>query len=442
MDVSRICGGVLAATVGWLGCSGNQPDEPGEVIAFHRSIHPQAVAAPAPEAVDLYLDYSDGMYPGIQAGMELFRDVLDMVRNPTTRYFRVGQLDAPVQIDIALPQHNPLNMANYVERRSVLDRPLAAMVEQTERTSVFVTDFELVKNPDVTTSVIQQGVRYETQIDLSSWAVEGFARWLGAGNQIDILAVEFGRESAWTHQRQSQRLYVLLFTPAARLTDDLALVNRLARRGYAGRKDRGCYHLRASVGSFPFHRAYESPAQGGLHPYLIADQVYIDSLAAMELYDIDPATYTELLQDPAHTDKKILRNLTVGAPDCFRSATFGLAVRDVTHAFAQFSGEPPGPDAANGPALPQMFRLERQTDSGELSVTADAGGGCPAPGTLALLEVEVVDAEFDDGAAVRQVLAWQDARGFEVPSLFSSLREAVERTRPRRRPVYSYYLRF
>jgi hypothetical protein len=207
--------------------------EPKDLAEFHGQYVAQAEARPASDSIAVYIDYSKGMHEGIMASADFIRELFTMANTPRTVYYRVGTADRPPRIDINATANIPWNLGNYTDTRSVLDQAIR-QITTGDGTSVFITDFELVKgNQEL--QIVQNGKTFKTSIDISSWAVNEFQNWLKAGNAIDVFAKPFTKQNAWVPQSQSQHVYTLIFTPKALTENPEALVNRLLERGYGGR---------------------------------------------------------------------------------------------------------------------------------------------------------------------------------------------------------------
>lgn len=102
----------------------------------------------------------------------------------SVHYFKVGANDIPESIDNS-PEKDFRNSKFYTEPLSNKE-PLANIVGDLNRTSVFITDFEKIDGSELNPK--ESGLL--KQIDNRAWGTKYFKDWLIAGNQIDIFATK------------------------------------------------------------------------------------------------------------------------------------------------------------------------------------------------------------------------------------------------------------
>jgi hypothetical protein len=186
----------------------------------------------------------------------------------------------------------------------VLDQAIR-QITAGDGTSVFITDFELVKgNQEL--QIVQNGKTFKTSIDISSWAVNEFQNWLKAGNAIDVFAKPFTKQNAWVPQSQSQHVYTLIFTPKALTDNPEALVNRLLERGYGEKGD--LKHYRFSAEDVALRAAYQDKANvGGATDNAVPEVVQVE----FPLFDYYLFRQKDLMKIPEYSpnDTRFLRNV-------------------------------------------------------------------------------------------------------------------------------------
>ncbi len=459
---------ILAVTLSFFGCKSSKLDINENTLAeFHlKYISPSEPTEPPSDSLRVFIDYSDGMYEAIRSQMNFMRAVLAIANDPATRYYRVGANESPEPVSITDPRYIPWSLSSYKDIRSVLDSPLDSIVSHPNGTSVYITDFELVKNPTAIMDFVQNGKVYKTQIDISPWATNRFSQWLKAGNSIDVFAGAFTRLNFWTHTSQNQHVYVIVFTPRRELNNPNAIVNRIATDKLVENSSGALFHFSFSLVDFRFKQNYPGVDRGGLHDNLNAFEIYNHATEHFEYYYLNLKELDALNGDKTLTDKRILHNLQFERiPQSFKDLDVGVRVYDITHEFARFldwkasslKPRPTNPEPGQGtpadtvlstytpqlgPELPEMFEAAFNRSQRELGIKLHTNYSSPGKNNFYLVSIVILDPKFSQQENSREVLSWTDARGFEVSSLFTSLNEAMERNAPRNSTLYNYYIRF
>jgi len=413
---------------------------PKDLTLFHTQYVAKAEAPAASDSISVYIDYSKGMHEGMMASMDFIKEMLTVVNSPRTVYYKVGTQDTPPRMNITATENIPWNISNYTETRSVLDEPVR-QITRDNRTAVFITDFELVKGQQEL-QIVQNGKTFRTSIDISAWAVNEFETWLKQGNSIDVFAQPFTKQNSWVPQTQSQHLYILVFTPKAWVQEPSALVNRLLE------KQRGLKHFRFSAEAIALTTKYKDKAnEGGATENAVPNMVQVN-FPAFEYYQFNQK---DLFKIPEYSEKDIrfLRNLSLAnAPVNYPDLQLEAKVYDITSEYQKYydvanpvEGEKPGKYSFSAPGTTDdVFELDFDAKKREIGLKLHENFTGVDYRTLYKVDVVIKEAkpQFDSGLLTS--LKWNDARGFEVPSLAASLTEALARINLRDRVVYTYYV--
>lgn len=430
-------------------------------------IHP-TTKAPTSDAVDVYIDYSSGMYEGIKASEKFMGDLLRMVNSPSTRYYKVGAGNS-VQVDIAQAAYIPWNLSNYADQMSVLDEPIGKIIQTKDRISIFVTDFELVKEKGKLLEISQGGQIFKSQIDISPWATNQFETWLLEGNRIDIFAKKFSRENLWVTPKaiQAQYVYTLVFTPRGLLAsrNDKSIHSRLLELTQANVPD-DAYHFSFAADDLKLTWQGYSTESGGLSEVISTAQYFKDEQRNFEYYELSKAELMDFMQQEDQSDKRILKGLTlVNNMDVFPDPQLKPRVFDITPTWKDFSGfvsqatETPEVDAETGEKkptgkvaafayakpsedVPEVFGLVFNKETKQIGVKVLDGFTSVNNDTLFQIDVTIESANLSLAPDIDKVLQWRDSRGFTVTSLGSSVREAMTRVSKKMggKVIYTYYI--
>jgi hypothetical protein len=447
-------------------CTSKQTPDDMNLSEFHKTyINSQPKVANSSESLRIYIDYSSGMYEAVTATMDFLKDVYS-IASGRSQYFRVGKPDIPILIDnIDAPNSTPWNIANYNDPRSVLDKPIEMIVNDTEHTSVYITDFELVKSPRVLIEISQNGKKFRSQVDVSPWAVNSFYDWLNRGNSIDIFANQFTRRDNWIPVPQKQYVYVIVFTPYNQILDEKSFVNRMIAK-LSNNNSQSIVHFNFSAADFRLEQKYPSKDRAGQHDYLNAYEIFDHKSEGYEYYNFNPKEVTNLILDEKQVDRRILHNIFLTKySEAYADVDLALNVYDISQQYDKFvnaKSEEQKPvkenpetgqkdtsgqtlthyDFSLGEPVPEMFELVFNKSSNEIGVKGHKNYTKPTDGSFYLLNVIINNVTFNNDKKIAGVLSWQDARGFEVGSLYNSLREAMERIKMQNKVLYSYYLKF
>ncbi len=411
---------------------------------FHTQYVAQAQAPEASDSVSVYVDYSKGMHEGMVASMDFIKEMLTIVNSPKTVYFKAGASDTPPRISITATENIPWNLSNYTETRSVLDEPVRAITRD-NRTGVFITDFELVKGQQEL-QIVQNGQTFRTSIDISAWAVNEFEDWLKKGNAIDIFAKRFDKQNSWVPQTQRQYMYTLIFTPKAQIHEPSALINRLLDKGYGSRGD--LQHFRFSAEDIALQIKYQDKANiGGATDNAVPSGVQV-AFPAFEYYQF---SQKELFKIPEYdaNDTRFLKSLFLAnAPVNYPDLKLDIQVYDITAEYQKYydattpvEGEKPKKYTFSAPSpVEDVFELDFTTKKKEIGLKLHPNFTGVEFRTLYKIDVVIDEARPQFENSLLSALKWTDARGFEVPSLASSLTEALSRINLKDRVIYTYYI--
>lgn len=418
--------------------------EPKDLSRFHSQYVAQAGAPEASDSLAVYIDYSKGMHEGVMASADFIRELLTMANTPKTVYYKVGAADVPPRININATENIPWNIGNYTETRSVLDAPIR-QITGSNRTAVFITDFELVKGTQEL-QIVQNGKTFKTSIDISSWAVNEFESWLKAGNAIDIFAKPYTKQNAWVPQSQSQYLYTLIFTPKALTKNPAALVNRLLDQGYGSKGD--LKHYRFSAEDVALRANYQDKANiGGATDNAVPQVVQV----AFPVFDYYMFRQKDLFSIPEYSqnDTRFLQNLFLAnAPVNYPDLKLDVRAYDITPEYTEYynslnpvEGEAKKKYAYDQPSpVEDVFQLAFDPKKKEIRVQLHPNFTGVDKQTLYKVDVVIEEARPQFDPVMVNALQWTDARGFQVPSLTASLTEALSRINLKDRTVYTYYI--
>lgn len=452
-----------------IGCGDSFPAVERESLTqLHtRYIHPPTQTATS-DGVDVYIDYSSGMYEGIKANQKFMNDLLRMVNSPSTKYYKVGAGNS-IQVDIAQAAYIPWNLSNYADQMSVLDEPIDKIIQTKNRISIFVTDFELVKDKEKLLEISQGGQTYKTQIDISPWATNQFEAWLSEGNRIDIFAKRFSRQNRWVtpNTSQTQYVYTLVFTPRELLAsrNERSIHSRLLELTRANVPD-DAYHFSFAADDLKLTRQGYSSESGGLAEVISTTQYFKDEQRNFEYYELSKAELMDFIQQPDQSDKRILKGLTlVNNMDAFPELQLTARVHDITAVWKEFSAfasqapEKPELDAETGEKkpsgkvatfayakpsedVPEIFGLVLNKETKQIGLKVLDGFTSANEDTLFQIDVTIDKANLSLAPDIDSVLQWRDARGFTITSLDGSIREAMQRVSGKMngKTIYTYYI--
>ncbi len=440
-------------------CSSDYSD-PQILSEFHtKYVWKPSIETPINDSLDVYLDYSSGMYEAMYASIDLaVNEVLTIAKGEKTKFYRAGAT-APYLIDIEASENIPTTTTNYKENRSVLDEPIKRIVRGGKQ-GVFITDFEFVPTGQkVFEAAMPDGNRVKTWINPDAWATEYFEKWLNKGNQIDIYACKF---------REKQFLYILIFTPKTLIDKDDAFITRL--KLLDDKLSDRLYHFR-----FFNLKNVKAVAQnydahyGGLTENLAAlDYVYKPE-RQFEYYEIPLKDVEKYIhQEPSVRDKRILRkvflkgdwqlyeNVDIGIKTYRISDVFSLYQQNQNQAPPQYDIDPETGDSTlvagqqmvfsytEGEAVDNVFEVVFNKDTKEIGIKTKADFyGTENPYELYKVEIFLKNARFKESTDMSKVLQWQDKQGFMVRSLYESITEAMRRAEKSAKEqfLYRYYIK-
>jgi hypothetical protein len=419
-----------------------------DLTQFHQSYVSQKAGAKPSDSVAVFIDYSKGMHEGMLATMDFVKEILTIVNTPKTVYYKVGAADVPPRVSITQSENVPWNIGNYQETRSVLDKPVD-MIVSANQTSVYITDFELVKGMQEL-QIVQDGKTFKTSIDISAWAVNQFEDWLRKGNAIDVFARRFNKTNSWVPQQQTQYIYILIFTPKALLSEQAALINRLQERGFSESGD-NLKHYRFSAEDIALKQTYQDKANiGGATDNAVPNVVHVN----FPEFDFYNYQQKDLMKIPEVNpeDQRFLHNLFLAnAPVNYPNLQLNLRTYDVTSQYQAFF-DYLNPVEEEGDSVKKTFGFQEPSpvedvfelafDPKKKEIGLKLHPNFAGVESRKLFKVDVVidqaKPEFDP--QMIETLKWTDARGFEVPSLAKSLTEGLSRIDMRNRVLYTYYI--
>ena len=413
------------------------------------SIHQQTTpnnAQPFTEGIDVYIDFSDGMHPAIQQANAEYRQALSLADSPTTQYFEVGT-ETNLKPKGKEQLRNPDLVSSFSDNVSKIDVPLQRIVK-TNKQAILITDFELISDGITKEQYTPQG-KFKTIINLSNWSKQFFADWLARdGNTLDIFAKPFTKTNSATKTKQNQHLYFLVFTPNELPADAEKIVSGL-KRDFPGLP-----HFQFSRSNFNIVTDFTknpTPTNNGLNEYVVLHNYIENPSEKFAYYQINFNDLGNL--DQATTDKSILRYLyfddNMMLYDNFQ---FTLEVTDLTDNLAAFCdsvavGSEGSYKFSKAPADNQRFELvtnKLENNRYELLLYKHANftslDGLPKK--IYKVDIKIASASLNlNEPAIDRVLRWNDARGFWVESLASSLKNVVRQDlKPNKSLLYTYYI--
>ncbi|MFZ4589961.1 MAG: hypothetical protein ACOYN6_03125 [Ignavibacteria bacterium] len=465
---------IISVTVFVVGCGDKYPEVNKEELSnFHQSYFQQSSYKNTTDSVDVYIDYSAGMYEAINAHSSFVRELMDMVNSPKTGYYAVGQ-ENPRKIKIDDPKYIPFNAANFDQALSILDLPVKNITNNSTKQSIFITDFELVKDTNKILEVVYEGKMFKSQIDINAWAVNYFEKWLSEGNDIDIIAMPFNAVNNWVpgKETQQQYLYILIFTPKYYVlndVDNIAIRNRLAKKGYMENKENSQYSFNFSNSNIGIENKYTDKNNGGTNESIVCYKTFADKKGNYEFYEFKSKELLYFISDPAMSDKRIVtKNFIKNYLKCFPEPLYEVKVYDLSKQYSgyyNFINKEPAvfdTDKVTGIvslvsgdtskkyelSLPQeesdLLKIIVNKETNEFGITSGQNYSASKETKLYKVDMVIKDAELKmDDALMNKVLQWKDTRGFYVPSLYSSLKEAMERVRKqiKNKVLYTYYFK-
>lgn len=227
------CAWLMALVV--IGCSeGPVVYDKENLLAFYKEHRPanQEFTNSSNDKLDVYIDYSSGMYEPIQQMDEFYSFFFTIIQDDKTNFFKVGedslsQIDKKDVIENVVSPYYYKNVKNYDENESRMRDAIEEITRNKNKQSLFISDFELFEGTR-TEKPTNCGTKIKTGINNTAWAKEEFSIWLQNGNFIDVYAHPFMLEDS------ARYLYFILFSPASvSQTEDLSFLrNRMQLEGY------------------------------------------------------------------------------------------------------------------------------------------------------------------------------------------------------------------
>ncbi|MCU0391388.1 MAG: hypothetical protein MUE81_09745 [Thermoflexibacter sp.] len=435
-------------------------NDPQLLSEFHtKYVWKPSTEAKTNDSLDVYLDYSSGMYEAMYASLNIvINDVLNIAKDEKTKFYRAGAA-LPYLIDIEANDNIPSTTTNYKENRSVLDEPIRRIVKGNKQ-GVFITDFEFVPTGQkIFEAAMSDGSRIKTWVNTDAWATNLFEEWLKKGNQIDIYACKF---------KEKQFLYVLVFTPQSFIGKDNAFITRLKQLNE--RLSDSFYHFSffnlKAINSAP--QGYD-PTFGGLNENLAAlDFVYTPE-RHFEYYELplkDIETYIN--SETTVKDKRILRKIFLeGDIQFFDNIELELKTYRITNIFdlyqqsqnqapPQYEIDPETGDSTlvsgqqmvfsytEGEEVKDVFDIAFNKENKEMGIKVRPDFyGTDNKNELYRIDIVLKNAVFKESPEMSKVLQWKDKQGFIVRSLYESIGEAMRRTEKlaKNKVLYRYYLK-
>lgn len=440
-------------------CSSDYSD-PQLLSEFHtKYVWKPSIESSINDSLDVYLDYSSGMYEAMYASLDLaVNEVLTIAKGEKTKFYRVGAT-SPYLIDIEASENIPTTTTNYKENRSILDEPIKRIVRG-EKQGVFITDFEFVPTGQkVFEGAMPDGSRVKTWINPDAWATNFFETWLNKGNQIDIYACKF---------REKQFLYILIFTPQGLIGKDNAFISRLKQLDSK---------LSERLHHFSFFNLKNAKAiaknydahYGGLTENLAALDYAYKPERQFEYYEIPLKDIEKYIhQEPSVKDKRILRkvflegewqlyeNVDIGLKAYRISEVFGSYEQNQNQAPPEYEIDPETGDSTlvsgqqmvfsytEGEVIDNVFEVVFNKESKEIGIKTKADFyGTGNQNEIYRIDIFLKNASFKENPEMSKVLQWQDKQGFAVRSLYESITEAMRRTEKNAKEqlLYRYYIK-
>lgn len=381
-------------------------DPPNDIPEYHDQTTPVDSAKPKQfkESVDLYIDYSAGMYPAIINCYDLIDEIVTILNRNNTVYHSVGN-GAPYKIkgDILDPTHlkNPRRIENYNDPASYLDIPIDSIIKNKFNQSIYITDFELYKNG---------------RINPTAWATTKFESWLKDGNQIDVFAKEFINQF-----NKTQYLYILLFTPNG-FPQESSLRDRFIKDDFAEKNNLEWFSFSDNIGEV-----------------VRADKAYDETIIYTEQeYESDNFGYYAFNLNTI-INNKLFNNISLkNTSQYYKNVSIEPIVTDITEAYKE---KKVGRLPSN-----EMFDISIVENDNEYTFNiklSDKVKGLTRQRELYRIDFYTRDADVRfDNARMDSVLQWRGGGtpGILFSSLNKSLQEAVKRTKPEEKLLYTYYI--
>ena len=413
-----------------------------ELTQFHNLSHNIEQTTPK-EGVDMYIDFSDGIHPAILESNNVFDETMNILSGePNTQYYVCGAESnfKALSKEELLNTYNPKRFESFKETVSVLDRPIANIV-QTGREAVFVTDFEMVRSMTPTVQRIAKGT-VSTYIDLSpDWATPFFKEWLSTGNSIDVYAKKFTKTKK--SGAQSQFLYFLVFTPKDKPKSMVCEgLNKMVE------KETAFYHLDFSKSRYELVADHVSP-QYGLNE-LVGTNAYVKG-KNFEYYQFNVKDFSILdnASDKALIQKLVFKNNM----SLFPNISLKCEVLDITENYQRFfdslqlGATPAGLKKMplKGEAVSDKFTVKLEP-SGEIKLMLDPSyRSIDHAKSSQMFQVDVLidkaNLTFDD-QQIAGITRWTDSGGFDIEALYKALQGASEKTATTlpETCIYTYYI--
>jgi|GEM_PF-1994009 len=410
------------------------------LVAYHEQKTNAKGFSSAKEEMYVYIDYSDGMYTAINKCFDFFETVLTILDRNSSTFFRVGKgdfskIDGDI-FDVSNP-YNPRKKENFAETHSNLDGAVDEIINHSQTQSIFITDFELVKDNSGKLPVGDDD--NESAIDFSPWAVKPFESWLKEGNSIDVFAKSFDRSTP--RGVQTQYLYFIIFTPKALLglNTKQSILTRMEEEGFMNQGESNIKWMGFGKGKQELTPAYkeEELEQGGLHIDLSPYDYFDRSEKKYEFYQI---SMEEVQKVPRVSDAKanlIGELLFHNTYSNFTDVSLEVKCEDITDEFIAYTEGYEGENAENAP---DIFSLHRKDDKVGLRMNPNFLGLSRAA-SLYRVDLYLTDAKLVlDEVMMDSILKWTDDRGFDVSSLKESIREGMKRQEIEEQLLYTYYI--
>ncbi|MBS1495118.1 MAG: hypothetical protein JST55_16550 [Bacteroidetes bacterium] len=418
--------------------------------------------------IDVYIDYSSGMYEAIKSNEPFMNELLRMVNFPSTKYYKVGA-SSPAEVDITTAPYVPWNLSNYKDQMSKLDEPINQIIENKKNSSVFITDFELVKNPEKILEITQNGKIFKSQIDISPWAITQFESWLSDGNEIDIYAKKFSRDNFWVSpkEKQEQYVYTILFTPKGltNTKDNSSLQSRMYESNFKNIPD-DFYHFSFATEEYNIKQENYNKENGGLTSSLAPTQFFNSFKNKYEYYELINKDLLDFITNEDQKDKRLIKGLLFeNNMTNYPEAKLSLNVYDVTSTWSAFyqyttqqppeiekneetgekkivKNEPIKFDYQTSEVLNGMFDIVYNKENKQVGLKLSKDFVGVNNTTLFQVDIVVNKGNLFLDPDIEKVLQWRDSRGFDVTSLLSSIKEAMQRVTKKNNAtaIYTYYI--
>lgn len=437
------------------GCKSNEIIIDDNLLTRYNAIAiPIDISEPS-KNIDCYLDYSWGMGPGMSLTSDFNGHLKDFLLGKT-HYFKVGADQIPPEIDINSKQADFTVIDNFQEPGSKLRGVVDKIIADKNKTSIFITDFELVQNKD-DKKLYAAPCPAPHPIDPSAWAKVDFIEWLKAGNQIDIFARKYSKPDYWfdkSHTKQYENwIYTLVFTPNSVVEDEniyKTSVLKFLNDQYEVANGSDSKHFSYSVNNYKIDQEKKDETIGDANDNLVAQNLVTNTFAkGFEYYEFESKDLVNFNTDNSLKDKRIINKIKIASKnDCFSNVQFGIKSYDVTESISNFftsmNQEAPEVDTnaetgakdtlknkpikynySKGQEVKDVFDFVYNIDNNEIGIKLKPDFTGVPQNTIYQVDVVVSSVKLKDFTESDSVLKLNYAQGYTIRSLGESVKFAL-----------------